>query len=706
MARPDDSSDDTTSSPHQTAPFVSYNDTTFNNQTPLSHNSASSSSNTAQNFDSSSHANDEDEGLDEEEDRQSDEGSEEEPGFNDMEYVKEVVSNSWGLNVTKIKCPVCQDTIAQSEWTRYVDQSTLTQYNQYNQPYRSFSRFCNQCDHELVISHVNRSALGLPARELQPFFDCLLEELRSLLILAGLNIDDTGTHPHDASKQCLTSHDIFARQIVQSFTDDYKSFCEISQESQLSLPSKAQSYLSNIAYRTLGAPFISPTPPPNLASSGSSNHPPSLPQQSYQSLPNSSSAVPRVHTIQSKASPNSADEHIHQHSNTAFQRKQYSIKTNGVIEIYKPLMISLLGLLDLQSKDKTDELWPSYSDYAKAIGSMDSISNDGNENVLHHYAIEKLEVAIDTKDINIDDIPSGTKRKGISTQGPSKSKRTRPARSRILTRSEKKRRSEIKKALSMFSKQLTSIETRPEQWKELQFLHVRWLRWEWCESCSQELCLQCGESSHHESQVCFDYMRSLTTENDKSLDLQKKKSAKATGLQSPSVWSPTNSSRKGKDRSDLDANTIQWKLANTNPCPNCCILIHRDDGCNKVDCMLCGYRFCWICREAWGSACGFFNCGRKPTIPDPHNTVESAKINEGVQDRNTVNVRANMDDEGNIQSLAVSRELLMGTSQVDASLDLSQQDFHGRRSPEDAASEKPEIGVPNVFVIHTKRSRA
>lgn len=64
-------------------------------------------------------------------------------------YVTEVVTSSWGLSVTKIKCPVCQDSIPQSEWSKFVPPSVVEQYNRFNQPYRSFSRCCPQCETEV-----------------------------------------------------------------------------------------------------------------------------------------------------------------------------------------------------------------------------------------------------------------------------------------------------------------------------------------------------------------------------------------------------------------------------------------------------------------------------------------------------------------------------------------------------------------------------
>ncbi|ORY92221.1 hypothetical protein BCR43DRAFT_446226 [Syncephalastrum racemosum] len=63
-------------------------------------------------------------------------------------YVTEVVTSSWGLSVTKIRCPVCQDLIPQSEWSKFVPGHVVEQYNRFNQPYRSFSRCCPHCETE------------------------------------------------------------------------------------------------------------------------------------------------------------------------------------------------------------------------------------------------------------------------------------------------------------------------------------------------------------------------------------------------------------------------------------------------------------------------------------------------------------------------------------------------------------------------------
>ncbi|KAI9317515.1 hypothetical protein BX666DRAFT_2026790 [Dichotomocladium elegans] len=77
-------------------------------------------------------------------------------------YVTNVVSSSWGLSVTKIRCPVCQDPIPQREWSRFVPRSVVDLYNRFNEPYRSFSRCCPECDAEIVPCE--RSHRGQPRR--------------------------------------------------------------------------------------------------------------------------------------------------------------------------------------------------------------------------------------------------------------------------------------------------------------------------------------------------------------------------------------------------------------------------------------------------------------------------------------------------------------------------------------------------------------
>jgi len=93
---------------------------------------------------------------------------------------------------------------------------------------------------------------------------------------------------------------------------------------------------------------------------------------------------------------------------------------------------------------------------------------------------------------------------------------------------------------------------------------------------------------------------------------------------------------------------ISPTFKNRKRCPNCSIMINRDDGCNKMECLHCGFavssftlplwcalltifwplfvclcwQFCWICEGPWSSLCGFYKCGQKEIEEAPTVVVE------------------------------------------------------------------------------------
>ncbi|KAG0296724.1 E3 ubiquitin-protein ligase arih2 [Dissophora globulifera] len=569
----------------------------------------------------------------------------------------------------------------------------------------------------------------MPPRDLVPMFEQVLTDLRALLVLGGFTLDEPSltlapvlpSAPAPAStlspppspsatkpKQCFNDQDrdAVARWIVIQFTNDYQSYCGIAQGHYPSLHSKAQSYLTSLAYRTLGGPFIHPPQPSAIPPT------PLTPSQSQNPLTLTLPTSVAPHPPQPAGS---VQEPINNRSPGAiFQRRHHSARSvavPGVLEMYKALIKALLSLFELGQKEQEGPTEIGGRIEVKTVDSTEGTTSrpvfshgnhtqdfpSGSEDDDEDHKIDDSTGRLGMTLTAVEDVSmdlSSLKRKGSVSSTSPRPKRTRPGRPGVTTRAESKRKTDIKKAVVHISKQLSSMETRPEQWKELQFLHVRWLRWDWCNHCDQELCLQCGASSHHETQDCFTYMGSLVSGNGGDSTGPRRRSLKASDLSPVANASPTKASSKGKDRSDLDANTIQWKLANTNPCPNCCILIHRDDGCNKMDCMLCGYRFCWICREPWGVSCGFFKCGRKDVDADAQKSHGST-AGHGIEE--------SQPSEGQVRSLEVSR-----STTGDAEQPISRQEQ--RWDPLDEASaarvEKPEIGVPNVYVIHTKRSRA
>ncbi|KAJ1969592.1 hypothetical protein IWQ62_000520 [Dispira parvispora] len=67
-------------------------------------------------------------------------------------YVSIKVRDSWGLNVSDIKCPVCSVTLALEEWSQYVDSSTLELYHRYNQPFKALVRQCSTCSTDITVA--------------------------------------------------------------------------------------------------------------------------------------------------------------------------------------------------------------------------------------------------------------------------------------------------------------------------------------------------------------------------------------------------------------------------------------------------------------------------------------------------------------------------------------------------------------------------
>lgn len=37
----------------------------------------------------------------------------------------------------------------------------------------------------------------------------------------------------------------------------------------------------------------------------------------------------------------------------------------------------------------------------------------------------------------------------------------------------------------------------------------------------------------------------------------------------------------------------------------------ESDGCNEMQCALCGCKFCWECLELWSNKCGVYECRRR-----------------------------------------------------------------------------------------------
>ncbi|KAF9284027.1 hypothetical protein BGZ68_004958, partial [Mortierella alpina] len=211
-----------------------------------------------------------------------------------------------------------------------------------------------------------------------------------------------------------------------------------------------------------------------------------------------------------------------------------AFSSNGVLELYKTLMVSLLDLFDLNYESQKTPMGDSIRTQADDIEMVLAPRHEPRNDTSTAPA---QGISSDQPKLSVDDASSG-------------SRTTHQARPRVMTRAMTKQQAAVKRALVRLSKDISSIETRPEQWKELQFLHVRWLRWDWCHTCDQELCLQCGVSTHHENMDCFAYMRSLIVGDIDPSVSRRKRSSKANDQESSNTG---RNGVKGKDRKDVDA---------------------------------------------------------------------------------------------------------------------------------------------------------
>ncbi|KAM3579192.1 hypothetical protein VKS41_008412 [Umbelopsis sp. WA50703] len=327
-------------------------------------------------------------------------------------YIEESINSSWGLSVKKIRCPVCQECIPQSEWAKFVSPALVQKYNEFNRPYRPFSRFCQDCDTELVACRQNRAG-GL----------CRENRFQSI------------------------------RQSIDTALDMCASPC----------------------------------------------------------LPPTTTTVAMLARFQCD------------------RKNGYSYRNGCIKEMHHYVTSAVLACIESRGQHSCS-------------------------------TCQKLDVSA----------------------------------ARCIA--------------ADISLQFVSMEISPESWKSLQFAHIALFPDVECPTCNRSACLRCGEFSHPDVSCRDNLQREL----------------------------------KNKESSE-ELESIRWKFENSRSCPSCSIMIHRDEGCNKVDCSLCGYRFCWACLSAWSEKCGFYQCGYQPDEPAAAVTAGDvaleAKAELGVPDVLTIERR-------------------------------------------------------------------
>ncbi|RUP49080.1 hypothetical protein BC936DRAFT_143322 [Jimgerdemannia flammicorona] len=389
-------------------------------------------------------------------------------------YITEVVNSSWGLSVTEIHCPVCQDVISQSEWARYVPSSVVERYNAYNQPYRSFTRHCEGCDGEVVACKAAK--MYGKERERWVCFDILFAGRIDLFVLFSLRIEMPNMAGQKTEQVALRQY----RYLVERWRE---------------VPIAA-----------------------------------AIPRGMKQIFGNRAICGPIPHYLQSH---------------------------------FKEIYESVKEISFRLQADADPQIPPS------TIKSLDSSLRRFDSDYRAHLTSGGSSVSEMYKCL----IPSLVEQLGEDEAESEENDRAKRHRMEPVQR--RRRRYEFVAMVSDVSAKLVALEGRPEQWKELQFLHVKNFPMANCTACAHELCLQCGVGTHHAGLTCVEYMQ-------RRIDASR---------EPPEVLE-----------------NVKWKLRNSKSCPNCCVLINRDDGCNKVDCLHCGHRFCWMCRSAWSEKCGFYQC--------------------------------------------------------------------------------------------------
>ncbi|KAI7855658.1 hypothetical protein BDC45DRAFT_505572 [Circinella umbellata] len=329
-------------------------------------------------------------------------------------YVTEVVTSSWGLSVTKIRCPVCQDPIPQSEWSKFVPSSVVEHYNRYNQPYRSFSRCCPNCETEVIpCNHQDTYYQGGPNR-----VSTMLKEL------------------------IQSNHTIQENNVEKQNIQQLLPMIERQDWNNSTLPHFYQQIILAVM---------------------------------------------------------------------AFEQKNFNYMTHN-----DEIMTTTRRMMEAPQSPQ-----PQQQQQEPQLSAPSILNN------IHDSRMEM------DKEVTMSH----------------------------------------KNALAI-SKTMLLFDMKPDTWRKLQFQHIGFFSNVDCPKCLVTFCLQCGQREHA-NLTCEESMQKIVDNNYEPIEF---------------------------------IETVRWQLKNSRRCPNCSIMINRDEGCNKVDCSLCGFCFCWACRSPWSEKCGFYHC--------------------------------------------------------------------------------------------------
>jgi len=89
--------------------------------------------------------------------------------------------------------------------------------------------------------------------------------------------------------------------------------------------------------------------------------------------------------------------------------------------------------------------------------------------------------------------------------------------------------------------------------------------------------------------------------------------------------------KKWEMKNSSESENLTWIMANTKNCPNpkCQRAIEKNQGCNHMQCKICGEDFCWVCCGPWkdhnSSTGGYYKCNRFVEDTKEKTAKENAK---------------------------------------------------------------------------------
>ncbi|KNE65134.1 hypothetical protein AMAG_10788 [Allomyces macrogynus ATCC 38327] len=515
-------------------------------------------------------------------------------------YIEEVVNNSWGIGVSPIKCPVCQDHLARAEWTRFVPQRLIDLYDKYNAPHRSVVRTCGECGidvplvHETPLPHPRSDAGWAIAQQIRA-------EVRQLVDLA-IKTDATS-----AAKWAKVPDDVDA-----AFDLFFRHVHLTNRDSAVAAPvpapnapptTQAPSTLAALL-AAAGVPWRRGDDDDDMSGTDSDSGDGSSDESgddmdallSERARATATVAIPSVTLPPAPSASTSTGKSA----------------ASSIARLHAYLVPEMTALIDACFDGK-----PAAASvkHVPAATAPSAVADPGPADLLAQPVARTRSTSstatTPTRRVSRAVYPTSSRdrsrsasvtptKPGASKSSPRRSRGAPPppavpptgAAPRLdLARQRKRRRRYATQARSLatsISLLLLRLEPRGEPWRAMQFRHLAAFPRGVCE-CGAALCWHCGENAHHVGMQCSEY-RALQVQV-----LAGGANPRAAGLGEHAVAQGVGE-------------TLQWTAKHSKPCPQCRVWIVRDEGCNRVDCLFCGMAFCWQCSSPWSEKCGFYNC--------------------------------------------------------------------------------------------------